>query len=140
LNNLHDLSFGYHSIDFISKNAFDFELASNQTLRIYLHEKNLNDTSFENGLFANTKRPLYIYLRNNKLTYLDEKIFGVFLRNDNKNVINLELKQIVCDCRMFWLFKGRNDFSKRVMNLKCNNYGVDFWELTQKDFEDCKTI
>jgi hypothetical protein len=140
LNNLHDLSFGYHTIDLISKNAFDFELASNQTLRIYLHENNLNDTSFQNGLFAKTKRPLYIYLRNNKLTYLEENSFGVFLRNHNKNVINLELKQIVCDCRMFWLFKGRNDFSKRVMNLDCNNYGIDFWELTQKHFEDCKHI
>lgn len=75
-----------------------------------MEENYLNDTSFESGLFANTKRPLYIYLR-------DKKVFGVFLRNDKKNVINLDTKQIVCDCRMFWLMKGRKHFSKRVINV-----------------------
>jgi hypothetical protein len=55
LNNLQRLDFGYQSIDFIPKNAFDFELASNKTLSIELHDNNLNDTSFESGVFANTK-------------------------------------------------------------------------------------
>jgi len=137
LNNLQHLSFGYHSIDFIPKNAFDFELASDKKLLIYLHENNLNDTSFESGVFTNTKRPLYIYLRNNKLTYLDEKIFGVFLKNDKNNEINGELREIVCDCRMLWLFKNKAEFSKRVMSINCKNYGIDFWDLTLKDFEGC---
>ncbi len=138
LNNLQYIGFGSQSIDFIPKNAFDFELASDKKLLIYLHENNLNDTSFESGVFANSKRPLYIYLRNNKLTYLDEKIFGLYLKNDKNNEINCELKEIVCDCRMLWLIKNKAEFSKRVMNIKCKNYGIDFWDLTLSDFESCK--
>jgi hypothetical protein len=138
LNNLQRISFGRQSIDFISKNAFDFELASDKKLFIYLHENNLNDTSFESGVFTNTKRPLYINLRYNKLTYLDEKIFGLYLKNDKNNEINCDLKEIVCDCRMLWLFKNKAQFSKRVTGIKCKNYGIDFWDLTLKDFESCK--
>ncbi len=138
LNNLQHLSFGYQPIDSIPKNAFDFELASDKKLLIYLHENNLNDSSFESGVFTNTKRPLYIYLRNNKLTYLDEKIFGLYLKNDKNNEINCELKEIVCDCRMLWLIKNKAEFSKRVMNIKCKNFGIDFWDLTLKDFDNCK--
>jgi hypothetical protein len=119
-------------------NAFDFELASNKTLSIELHHNNLNDTSFESGVFANTKRPLYIYLRNNKLTYLDEKIFGLYLKSDKNNEINCDLNEMVCDCRMLWLIKNKAEFSKRVWNIKCKNYGIDFWDLTLKDFESCK--
>jgi hypothetical protein len=138
LQNLQFLSFGYQSIDFIPKNAFDFELASNKTLSIDLRDNNLNDTSFESGVFANTKRPLQIYLRNNKLTYLDEKIFGLYLENDKNNLIYLDTKQIVCDCRMLWLFKNKEEFVNRVTNIKCKNYGMDFWDLNLNDFESCK--
>jgi hypothetical protein len=138
LKNLQIVSFGYQSIDFIPKNAFDFELASNKTLLIQLHDNNLNDTSFESGVFANTKRPLQIFLTNNKLTYLDEKIFGLYLKNDKNNLIYLDSKEIVCDCRMLWLFKNKAEFSKRVWNIKCKNYGIYFWNLNLNDFESCK--
>jgi hypothetical protein len=138
LNNLQHLDFGYQSIDFIPKNAFDFELASDKKLTIYLHENNLNDTSFESGIFANSKRPLYILLKNNKLTYLDEKIFGLYLKSDKNNEINCDLNEMVCDCRMLWLIKSKAEFSKRVRNIKCKNYGIDFWDLTLSDFESCK--
>jgi hypothetical protein len=137
LNNLQFLSFGYQSIDFLPKNAFDFKLASNEKLTIYLHENNLNDTSFESGIFANSKRPLYILLKNNKLTYLDEKIFGPCLKNKN-NTIDCDIKEMVCDCRMLWLIKNKAEFSKRVWNVKCKNLGIDFWDLTLNDFESCK--
>jgi hypothetical protein len=138
LQNLQYLSFGYQSIDFIPKNAFDFELASDKKLSIQFHDNNLNDTSFESGVFANTKRPLYIDLGNNKLTYLDEKIFGIYLKNDKNSEINCESNEMVCDCRMLWLFKNKAEFSKRVMYINCKNYGMDFWDLTQNDFESCK--
>jgi hypothetical protein len=98
----------------------------------------LNDTSFESGIFANSKRPLYIYLKNNKLTYLDEKIFGPYLKNDKNNTIDFDIRGIVCDCRMLWLIKNKAEFSKRVMYINCKNLGIDFWDLTLNDFESCK--
>jgi hypothetical protein len=83
-----------------------------------LQENYLNDTSFESGVFANTKRPLYIYLRNNKLTYLDEKIFGLYLNNDKNNTINCDIKEIFSDCRMLWLIKNKAEYSNRVSNIE----------------------
>jgi hypothetical protein len=69
---------------------------------------------------------------------LDEKIFGIYLKNDKNKEINCDSNEMVCDCRMLWLFKNKAEFTNRVTNIKCKNYGMDFWDLTLNDFESCK--
>jgi len=92
LNNLQSLNIGIQSIDFLPKSAFDFELASNQTIHIYLHNNNLNETSFESGIFENTKRPVYLFLKGNKITFLDEKIFSPFLKYNKYGFSGCDLR------------------------------------------------
>jgi hypothetical protein len=59
------LSFHDILIGSISANAFDFGNNSNQTLTINLINCGLNETSLEEGVFSDAKRPLTLDLSMN---------------------------------------------------------------------------
>jgi hypothetical protein len=60
------LSFKQIPIDNISAHSFDLSLASNDSLAINLNKCGISDDHIENGVFANTKRPLNIDLGKEK--------------------------------------------------------------------------
>jgi hypothetical protein len=65
ISNLMDLSFHNIPIGTISANAFDFKNNSTQTLNINLMNCGLTETSLEEGIFSDAKRPLTIDLSTN---------------------------------------------------------------------------
>ena len=117
--------------------AFDFYNSSTQELSISLNGNKLNDASIEIGAFTNSKRPLFINLRNNNFTFLEERIFGPILRINRQNQLYVDENTSTCDCKMFWIFKETNTFKSQIFDrFKCKT-GADFWSLTERDFRNC---
>ena len=102
-NKLESLDITNQVLNFIPKNAFTFEKDSDHLLHVYLDNNQLNSSSFESGLFNNTNRVLEVYLRNNKIDYLDEKIFAPLLMANTENKIDVSDNPLVLDCRMSWM-------------------------------------
>ncbi len=128
---------GQQNVKNISSHAFEFNLESEELLDIVLFNSSLNDKSIENGAFANSKRPLYIDLRWNRLTFLDERIFGPILRADKRNSINVYMNPFQCDCRMHWIFKNKQLFENQIWNFLCDENKTRFWNLTEMFFDKC---
>jgi hypothetical protein len=141
LLNLKHINFYGHNIHTVGKNAFDFFKSSNDTLEIDFSENNLNASSFKKGSFLRANRPLFINLWNNPMEYLDEKVFGPFLKRDERNKIKIGSdvsKEIgfECDCRSFWLIKIKNVIRNQVNDVICKD-GKSFWGFTDEDFSHC---
>jgi hypothetical protein len=141
LSNLRLINFYGHKIRDIGKNAFDFFKPSNDTLEIDFSENNLNASSFKRGSFLRANRPLFINLWNNPMQYLDEKVFGPFLKRDERNKIKIgsdvgKETGFECDCRSFWFIKIKNIIKNQVNDVICKD-GKSFWSLTDEDFSHC---
>ncbi len=134
LNNLTDIHLFGNELDSISKQAFDFELSSENKLNIGLENNHLNDSSLAVGLFLNSKRPLSIDLSHNRLTLLKEEVFSPVLLSNHNNSIDLTGNQLICDCRIYWLIKSKDKFQNQISGAVCN----DGKKLFEKDFKNCE--
>jgi hypothetical protein len=148
--NLMSLSFHDIPIGNISANAFDFKNNSTQTLDINLINCGLSETSLEEGVFSDAKRPLNLdlsmnfklfinseILKNfifkigeNNIILIEESKFGQFFINDIQNTIILSGNLLDCDNleSFLWLLNQKSDLELRVQYAKCAN-GSDFWDL-----------
>ncbi len=99
----------------------------------------MNSTSFESTAFTNTNRPIHLSLINNKIRYLDEKIFAPILRLDKRNVIDLAGNSLLCyDCRMKWLIRDKESFGENQIKVYYSENGKDVWQLWEIDFNNCE--
>ena len=139
LNNLRHLYLSHQKIDYIPANAFDFEKRSNQTLYIYLGNNRLNNTSFERGVFLNSKRPIHLELYwNHQLNYLDEQIWSPFLKLDKRNRIRLGDNPLACDCKSYWIVRDKQKFKDQIANVKCKVGPNKVFSIDLIPFEQCK--
>ncbi len=137
LESLKRVYFENNKLNTIPAKAFDFEKSSDIQLLIQLNNNLLNETSFEVGIFNETKRPVNVILTNNKIQYLDEKVFGPVFKLNNKNKFNFMGNPFECDCRMKWLFRLKNDIQQQIILPKCIKKGKFFWELNENDLNFC---
>jgi hypothetical protein len=148
--NLMSLSFHDIPIGNISTNAFDFKNSSTQTLGINLINCGLSETSLEEGVFSDAKRPLILDLSmnfklfinseilkdfifkigRNNIILIEESKFGQFFKNDIQNAIILSGNLLDCDNleSFLWLLNQKPDLEFRVQYAECAN-GTDFWDL-----------
>jgi hypothetical protein len=124
-------------INFISAHAFDMRGQSFERLTIKLSDNLLTASSFESGVFMNSKRPLFIDLSRNRITFLDENIFKPFIDNDIMNQIDVEGNPLDCDCRMKWLVSDGHKIEKQILNAICND-GKPLWSHTIEEVGQCK--
>lgn len=127
-----------NQISYISGHAFDMRTSAHNELTIDLSHNQLTTDSFESGVFLNTKRQLFVNLTSNLLSHLDEFIFEPFLDQNLMNRLDIGDNPLVCDCRMKWLVKNRNQYERQVMNALCSD-GRSFWSYTTEELNDCKT-
>ena len=85
--------------------------------------KNLKNSGFSENSLTKFRRPTTIILASSlhaNFSYLDQKIFQLFLRSYYLNKIQLYEGSLNCnDCRNHWL---QNDTSlKQVINSSCSN-------------------
>ncbi|KAH9417237.1 hypothetical protein DERP_007234 [Dermatophagoides pteronyssinus] len=138
LNQLQYLYLSHQRINYLPANSFDFEKSSNQTLYIYLGNNKLNNTSFERGIFLNSKRPIHLELYwNPDLTYLDEQIFRPFLEQNPLNRISLQDNPLQCDCQSYWLYKDRQKFSNQLQNIMCKIGPRQTFNIDLISFDKC---
>lgn len=129
MDNLQTIHLGYNlQLNSIPVHAFDFRHNSTVRCNIQLYSCGLSEESFPLGVFLNSKRPLYIDVRSNKIKVMDEKIWAPILALDN-NYVDVDADPFVCDCKFFWLYKKWSQYSKQVLHLndECGD---------GKDFED----
>jgi len=127
LPNLKSLRFSNNKIYYIAAQAFDFSESSNERLIIDLSWNELNDLSFETGVFSNAKRPLHVDLENNGLKSLDKNIFCPFFQT-NLNSLNLRNNPLNCgNCGMYWVIKQRSWLVSRIYSANCIN-GQSIWQ------------
>jgi len=139
-NNLKYLYLSHQRIDYIPANAFDFEKRSNQTLYIYLGNNRLNNTSFERGIFLNSKRPIHLELYwNHQLTHLDETIFAPFLKVNKRNKIRLIDNPLSCDCKSYWIIRDSLKFKGQIVNAKCKVGPNKVFNIELIPFDKCKS-
>jgi hypothetical protein len=146
------MSLSFHDIPIgnISTNAFDFKNSSTQTLGINLINCGLSETSLEEGVFSDAKRPLILDLSmnfklfinseilkdfifkigRNNIILIEESKFGQFFKNDIQNAIILSGNLLDCDNleSFLWLLNQKPDLEFRVQYAECAN-GTDFWDL-----------
>lgn len=138
LNELQYLYLSHQRINYLPANAFDFEKASNNTLYIYLGNNKLNNTSFEKGIFTNSKRPIHLELYwNPELTYLDENIFAPFLELNKLNKISLQDNPLVCDCNSYWMIRDRDKFTNQILNVMCKIGAKQTFNIDLISFDKC---
>lgn len=71
--------------------------------------------SFEEDAFTSAKRPLHLYLRSDKITYLEEKIFApFFFIHPNNRLILYENPIDCCDTRSKWIIKDKDKLDERI--------------------------
>ena len=137
LRNIRSIEIGNTSIHTIPDGAFEFEESTNTTLYVQLKYNRLIDgSSFTNGSLSNIKRPVNIGFgfKDNNITYLDEKIFRLFLDSNQANHLDMQYQPLDCqDCRNVWL--RNSTYHKRISQLKCSN-----GKLVDEagNFEKCK--
>lgn len=138
LNNLKYLYLSHQRINYLPANAFDFERPSNQTLYIYIGNNKLNNTSFEKGIFLNSKRPIHLELYwNPDLTYLDEKVFSPFLQANKLNRISLQDNPLTCDCNSHWIIRDRHLFQDQLLNVMCKIGPKQTFSIDLIPFDKC---
>ena len=138
LNQLQYVYLSHQRINYLPANAFDFEQTSNQTLYIYLGNNKLNNTSFEKGIFLNSKRPIHLELYwNPELTYLDEDVFAPFLQLNPLNRISLQDNPLVCDCNSYWIIRDRHKFVNQILNVMCKIGPKQTFNIDLISFDKC---
>jgi hypothetical protein len=155
LPNLISLNFDSHDINYIHENAFTFRYKSNEILTINLTlqwDKNLSPDSFDLKAFEQINRPIFLNLYGNRfLTYLPEQVFRPLLEANSQNRIRLGMK-MDCDCNMYWLFKGKQNYEKQFIvwsyddmpqnngnfTIQCSEGIVNFWDRNDHDFKECE--
>jgi hypothetical protein len=141
LINLEGLDFYYQNISHIQWNSFWFRHSSNKELQLDLSRNKLNSSSFEIGSFTNAKRPLYIDLSFNHITYLDENVFSPFLLGLNfENSINLYKNPLNCsDCRNQWIINDKLKLGTKMLNSGCQD-GSSIFKVTIHTFNHCNKL
>ncbi|KAJ6217980.1 hypothetical protein RDWZM_009137 [Blomia tropicalis] len=138
LNQLTYLYLSHQRINYLPSNAFDFERPSNRTLYIYLGNNKLNNTSFEKGIFLNTKRPVHLELYwNPDLTYLDEKVFAPFLDQNKQNKISLQDNPLTCDCNSYWMVRDKEKYQDQLSNVMCKIGPKQSFSIDLIPFDKC---
>lgn len=138
LNNLQYLYLSHQRINYLPANVFDFELASNHTLYIYLGNNKLNNTSFEKGILLNSKRPIHLELYwNHDLTYLDESVFVPFLQANKQNRISLQDNPLSCDCNSYWIVRDRELYRDQLLNVMCKIGPKQTFAIDLIPFDKC---
>lgn len=143
------LILSHNKIRKITNNSLKFKKHSKEVISsINLSNNLLTDESFESESFAQIGRPIgTLYLRNNLINTIDEKIFGPLFDRSDKNFFRLELESnpIVCDCSLQWLVKTKYCYSEdtqsksalisdQISTIKC---GDNKMPISVNDFKIC---
>lgn len=116
-----------NQIDRISSNSFYLPSETNEPLKISLSGNKLSSDKIQPGSFDNITRPVTIYLNNNNLQSLREKVFGKLLRRSNY-VIYVDDNPFICDCRHRWLFDRKTENINQLREMKCVDDKKTIWE------------
>jgi hypothetical protein len=78
-------------------------------------------------------------LRNNNITFIDEKVFGPFFDRTEENKIDFSENPLLLDCRMHWMVKYGNSLYHRILGGVSTSLKQLIF-LEENDFKDCKPL
>ncbi|RWS05081.1 Leucine rich repeat containing protein 10-like protein [Dinothrombium tinctorium] len=115
LNNLKRLRLGHNNLRMVTKNMFTFEPPANdlinEKLYIDLNHNHINSFALDPDAFLFAYRPVWLNLSSNLLSSLQQSVFGKFLFNDPRNVVDVSENPLVCDDSSRWILENRLYFS-----------------------------
>lgn len=134
LPELHRLNLDYNQIDYISNETFTFEMEESKLLLLFLRHNNLTGESFEPNAFTSLEKTVFLYLNNNQIKYLDERIFKPMLDVKSDLFIALWSNPFQCDCRAKWLLDDTSYYKKRVHGIRCPDKR-ELWDLDEDELK-----
>ncbi|XP_054159750.1 leucine-rich repeat-containing G-protein coupled receptor 4-like [Oppia nitens] len=118
LRNIEVLDLSYNKLINISDEAFAIQDSPNdESLYIRLTNNTFGENALRKEIFDGLDRDVVIHIEGKKFGYLNETIFGHFLRQNSLN--DIWFSSLDCnDCRNVWLI---SDFGSQVTRVMCSN-------------------
>jgi len=127
------------NFDFIPSNTFVVENPVNTVGTISIrYTNNLKGSGFELNVFTNPNKTLHLeFIRNEKLTYLNETVFGPLFDKFPESTIHFTNDSLDCNnCDLRWIFERRDELLPKIFDASCSD-GRSFYNLRIDDFNNC---
>lgn len=148
--NLDFIDLSENKIQVIERHSFAFRRKVSKPLLIDLRANNLSSDSFERGSLSHIQRPaeLVLFSQSNhcskRFQFLDEDVFAPFFACNTRNMVQLGVCPLLCDCNMKWLFEApqhwrlqvRGGPDQSVANVRCLN-DKSLFHKTNQEFANC---
>ena len=138
LMNLNYLNLSNNSLIELNANSFTLREWSTTPLQLYLNRNQLSANQLSEELFkkTNIKRPVILFLQNNKMHFLSENIFRPFLEYEKNYFIDIGDNPFLCDCeRHKWLFLMSKHLRLKLLNMNCGSLSV--WHFESLVIKNC---
>lgn len=154
LPNLEHIRFYNNRIDTIEDYAFETKISEDKskTLSIMLSSERewigTRPEAFQPLSLAGINRPCSINVGGPLMKTLNKEAFETYLKDVDHNINWYNVYgNVTCDCKMFWLWKGRERYRKQFggvivhehRRLWCDNFrDKQIWDLNKEDFGNCE--
>lgn len=136
LSNLVYLNLCNNSLKTLSANALALQHWSPKPIQILLQSNQLSADQMSGRLFSQLRRPLILFLQNNKLHFLPEDVFRPIVDNETNYFVDLSANPFLCDCqRHKWLFLLSKNSRPKLQNIFCGEQSV--WNFEETVFRNC---
>lgn len=136
LPELHRLNLDNNLIEFVSNETFSFEREESKLMLLFLRFNNLTADSFEEGIFRDMNKTVFVYFNNNKISYLKESIFRPLFEAKSDIFLALWSNPFECDCRSKWLLDDVEYYKKRIHGIRCDDKR-EIWDYTVAELGKC---
>lgn len=122
----------------VTLNPFSLTLNhwSSAPLQLMLNSNRLNANQLSEQLFSQTKRPLILFMQNNKMHFFPEEIFRPIIENEKNYFIDVKDNPFLCDCeRHKWLFLLTKHLRIKIQNMFCSQQSI--WKFEDIVYKNC---
>ena len=139
LSSLVYLNLSNNSLVTLNADALALRHWSPKPIQVLLQANQLRADQMTDRLFSQMKRPLILFLQNNKLHFIPEDVFRPIVENETNYLIDFSGNPLLCDCqRHRWLFLLSKNERLKLQNVICGQQSVWYFEemVSQNCFND----
>jgi len=136
LLNLVYLNLGNNNLKALSANSLSIKSWSSIPLHLILENNELTSNALNEMSFRRIKRPLILFIQNNRLNYFPESVFRPIIEDERNYLIEVSGNPFVCDCqRHKWVFQLGKHQRVKLRNLYCDQSII--WDYESEAIRNC---